>query len=450
MNRKIHLAALWLLLAGTPALGQTGRTWSLKDCIDHALAHNIQLRRARLNAQSSATDVKEAKAGLLPTLSAAVTQSVQYRPFQEQTGNFVNGSIASSSSHKVTQSGSYGINASWVVWNGGKNRADITDRTYSQQMAELSARQEANSIQEEIAELYVQILYSREAEATNRQLLDADRQLLARGRELLAAGQMAQSDVAQLEAQVSSGEYDVVNSSTQIAQYELQLKQLLELPGDEDFHIGTAEAPADEAVLAPIPLTAEVYQAALSQRPEIESSTLSVEQSDLAVKIAKAGRMPTVSLTAGLGDSHMTGTRSDYFTQMKNNFDGSLGISLSIPIFDGRSTKSAVERAQISQLTARLDQQETRKQLYSTIEACHQNAVNYQARYRSSVSSVKSYATSYELMSEQFRLGKTNIAELLNSRSQLLSARQEMLQNKYTALLNIALLNFYGGVGLKI
>ena len=219
----------------------------------------------------------------------------------------------------------------------------------------------------------MQILYSREAEATNRRLLDADRQLLARGRELLAAGQMAQSDVAQLEAQVSSGEYDVVNSATQIAQYELQLKQLLKLPGDEDLHIGTAEVPADEAVLAPIPLTAEVYQAALSQRPEIESSTLSVEQSDLAVKIAKAGRMPTVSLTAGLGDSHMTGTRSDYFTQMKNNFDGSLGISLSIPIFDGRSTKSAVERAQIGQLTARLDQQETRKQLYSTIETCHQN-----------------------------------------------------------------------------
>ena len=121
MNRKIHLAALWLLLAGTPALSQTGRTWSPGRLHrPRPPAHNIQLRRARLNAQSSATDVKEAKAGLLPTLSAAVTQSVQYRPFQEQTGNFVNGSIASSSSHKVTQSGSYGINASWVVWNGGK------------------------------------------------------------------------------------------------------------------------------------------------------------------------------------------------------------------------------------------------------------------------------------------------------------------------------------------
>lgn len=449
MNRKIHLAALCLLLSAAPSLGQTVRTWSLKDCIDHALAHNIQLRRARLSAQSSATDVKGAKAGLLPTLSAAVTQSVQYRPFQEQTGNFVNGSIASSSSHKVTQSGSYGINAAWVVWNGGKNRADIADRTYSQQIAELAADQEANSIQEQIAQLYVQILYSREAETTNRQLLDADRQLLLRGRELLAAGQMAKSDVAQLEAQVSSGEYDVVNSATQTAQYELQLKQLLELPGEEVLRIA-GTSPDDEAVLAPIPLTAEVYQAALTSRPEIESSALGVEQSDLAVKIAKAGRMPTISLTAGLGDSHMTGTRSDYFTQMKNNFDGSLGVSLSIPIFDGRSTKSAVERAQIGQLTARLDQQDARKQLYSTIETYHQNAVSHQARYRSSVSAVKSYETSYELMSEQFRLGTANIAELLNSRSQLLSARQEMLQNKYTALLNIALLGFYGGGGIEI
>lgn len=449
MNRKIHLAALCLLLSAAPSLGQTVRTWSLKDCIDHALAHNIQLRRARLSAQSSATDVKEAKAGLLPTLSAAVTQSVQYRPFQEQTGNFVNGSIASSSSHKVTQSGSYGINANWVVWNGGKNRADIADRTYSQQIAQLAADQEANSIQEQIAQLYVQILYSREAETTNRQLLDADRQLLLRGRELLAAGQMAKSDVAQLEAQVSSGEYDVVNSATQTAQYELQLKQLLELPGEEVLRIAGA-SPDDEAVLTPIPLTADVYQAALASRPEIESSALGVEQSDLAVKIAKAGRMPTVSLTAGLGDSHMTGTRSDYFTQMKNNFDGSLGVSLSIPIFDGRSTKSAVERAQIGQLTARLDQQDARKQLYSTIETYHQNAVSHQARYRSSISAVKSYETSYELMSEQFRLGTANIAELLNSRSQLLSARQEMLQNKYTALLNIALLGFYGGGGIEI
>lgn len=88
MNRKIHLAALWLLLAGTPAPGQTGRTWSLEDCIDHALAHNIQLRRARLNAQSSATDVKEAKAGLLPTLSAAVTPECTVPTLSRADGQF--------------------------------------------------------------------------------------------------------------------------------------------------------------------------------------------------------------------------------------------------------------------------------------------------------------------------------------------------------------------------
>ena len=146
----------------------------------------------------------------------------------------------------------------------------------------------------------------------------------------------------------------------------------------------------------------------------------------------------------------MTGTQSNYFTQMKNNFDGSVGVSLSIPIFDNRSTKSAVERAEIDQLTSELELQDTQKSLYSAIESYRLAAINYQQRYRASLSNVKSLEESYALMSEQFRIGSENIAELLNSRSSLLEARQELLQNKYTALLNMALLNFYRGESLEL
>ncbi len=449
MNKKLSLALLFFLPSILPASVQTDSCWTLKSCIDYALQHNIQLQKARLSSQSAEVDVKEARAGLLPTLSANVSQNVQYRPFQDQAGNFVNGSIASSSNNKVSQTGSYGINANWVVWNGGKNRANLTDKGYSKEISELNAEQTANSIQEQIAQLYVQILYSEEALKVNRKLLEADRQLLARGEEMLAAGQTAKSDVAQLAAQVSSGEYDVVNAATQISQYKLQLKQLLELPGEDEITISPVTA-TDEAVLVPVPVLAEVYQAALALRPEIKSGEISVAQSDLSVKSARSSRFPTVSLTAGLGDSHMTGTRNNYFTQMKNNFNGTLGVSLSVPIFDGRSAKSAIERAQISQLTTRLDLQDTRKQLYSQIETYHRNAVNYQAQYRASLSSVRSYEASYDLMSEQFRLGSSNIAELLNSRSQLLTAKQQLLENKYTTLLNLTLLNFYRGESLSI
>ncbi len=437
------------LLLAVEGLAQTPERWSLKECIDYALKNNIQLQKARLSLQSSETDVKEAKAGLLPTLTANISQSVQYRPLQEQTSSFVNGSIASSSSNKVTQSGSYGINANWVVWNGGQNRKNITDKEYSRQLADLTIEQNANSIQEQIAQYYVQILYSQEAEKVNRQLLENDKVLLERGRELLAQGQLAKSDVAQLEAQVSSGEYDVVNAGTQIANYKLQLKQLLELNNEDELEISPVDV-TDSISLTAIPSLNDVYQTALELRPEIRSSQISIEQSDLAVKIAKAAYMPTISLTAGLGDSHMTGTRSNYFTQMKNNFDGSLGVSLSIPIFNNRSTKSSVERAQINQLTSRLDLQDARKTLYSSIETYHLNAINYQQKYRSSRSNVESLQTSYELMDEKFRIGSENISELLTSRDKLLSAQQEMLENKYTALLNMALLNFYRGESLAL
>ena len=158
--------------------------------------------------------------------------------------------------------------------------------------------------------------------------------------------------------------------------------------------------------------------------------------------------MPTVSITGSLGDSHITGSGRNYWNQMKNNFNTQFGVSVSIPILDNRKTKSAVERAKVAETTARLDLQDTQKQLHQTIETYWLNAVNSRAKYIAGKSNVEALETSYELMNEQFSLGLKNIAELLNSRSSLLTARQTMLQDKYTALLNRHLLTFYGGTDL--
>ena len=206
---------------------------------------------------------------------------------------------------------------------------------------------------------------------------------------------------------------------------------------------------ADAEVLSSIPAKDVVYNSALENRPEVKRSQLAIEQSQLNTKIAKSGYMPTVSLSGGIGDSHMTGSQTNWAKQMKNNFNGSLGVTVSIPIFDNRKNKSAVERAKVAETTAQLDLQDTQKQLYQTIETYWLNASNSQAKYVAAKSSVESLSTSYELMAEQFNLGLKNIAELLNSRANLLNARQTMLQDKYTALLNRNLLSFYAGEELK-
>ena len=427
---------------------QTNGMWTLKACIDYAMAHNVQLLKSAATEKSASVDVSEAKAGLLPSLSGTVTQGVNYRPFQESGGNFVNGGIATSAADKATQNGSYGINAQWVVWNGGKNKMNVTNAQYTQQLAAYDTQTQANKIKEQIAQLYVQILYMVEAEKVNRVLLAQDSTICARGQQMVSVGSMSKADLAQLQSQVSQGRYNVVNVQTQIADAKMQLKQLLEIPASEAFDVQSVDV-TDAEVLNSIPGKENIYASALDIRPEVKRSLLAIEQSQLSTKIAKSGYMPTISLSGSLGDSHMTGSQTNWAKQMKNNFSGTLGVTVSIPIFDNRKNKSAVERAKVAETTAQLDLQDTQKQLYQTIETYWLNATNSQAKYVAAKSSVESLSTSYELMTEQFNLGLKNIAELLNSRANLLNAQQTMLQDKYTALLNRNLLSFYAGDELK-
>ena len=441
--RKKCLAASLALLPWV-GMAQTNGVWTLQNCIDYAVAHNVQLLKSAAAEQSASVDVAEAKAGLLPSLSGDLTQGVSYRPFQESGGSFVNGGIATSAADKVTQNGSYGINAQWVVWNGGKNRMSITNAQYNQQLAAYDTQTQVNEVKEQMAQLYVQILYMTEAEKVNRTLLSQDSIICERGQQMVNVGSMSKADLAQLQSQVSQGRYNVVNVRTQIDNAKMQLRQLMELPADEAFDVQPVDV-TDVQVLNSIPSKDAIYSSALDSRPEIKRPQLAIEQSHLSTKIAKSGYLPTISLTGSIGDSHVTGSQTNWAKQMKNNFNGSLGVTVSIPIFDNRKNKSAVERAKVAETTAQLDLQDTQKQLYQTIETYWLNATNSQAKYVAAKSSVESMATSYELMTEQFNLGLKNIAELLNSRANLLDAQQTMLQDKYTALLNRNLLNFYAG-----
>lgn len=443
-QRVTILTTACILTLGLSAQGVTSdkQTWSLKDCIDYALTHNVTLLKKQTTQRSSEVDVTESKAARLPSLSASISQNLMYRPFQESAGNFVNGGITTSGADKATQSGNYGINAQWVVWNGGKTKMNITNADYNVKLAAYDTEESANTIKEQIAQYYVQILYMTEALAVNKTLLRQDSTICARGEEMVKNGKMSQADLAQLQSQVSQGYYDMINTQTQIDEVKLQLRQLIELPPGETFDVVSTMS-IDKLQLQAIPSKESIYAAALSARPEIKRTELAIEQSKLNTKIARSGYYPTLSVVGSLGDSHLTGSNSGYFKQMKNNFNAAVGLTLSIPIFDNRQTKSAIERAKIAEATASLDLQDAQKALYQTIETYWLNAHNSREKYVAARANVSSLETSYRLMSEQFNVGLKNIAELLTSRANLLTARQTLLQDKYTAMLNRSLLSFY-------
>lgn len=439
----IILSCLLLLPAGMKAEDDMPKQWTLRNCIDYALEHNITIRRNRINVESTQEDVKTAKADFLPSLSGNISQRIVNRP-NSASGTIISGDNITTSESKTSYNGSYGIDANWTVYNGSKRVNTLKQQQLNSRVAELTVNESENSIEENITQLYVQILYSAEAVKVNESTLEVSRKEFERGQELFNAGSIASSDLAQLEAQVSNDNYQLVTSQTTLQNYKLQLKQLLELDGD--FEMDLFLPPLDDSsVLIPLPTKDDVYQTALNLRPEIESSKLNIEASDMNIKIARAGYIPSLSLSAGIGTTNANGNDFSFSEQVKQNWNNSIGLTLSIPIFDKRQTKSAVNKAKLQRQTSELDLMDNQKTLYKTIESLWLSANSAQQQYVAATQKLKSTQASYALVSEQFNLGMKNTVELLTEKNNLLSAQQETLQAKYTAILNAGLLRFYQG-----
>lgn len=449
---KLRTACIYTILsAALPLYAQensNGKEWTLQECINYALEKNIQLQQNKISLQESEIDIKDARASLFPSLSFSTGHNVVNRPYQEQS-NTVSGTEIISSDEKTTYNGNYSLNAQWTLWNGGQRLNNLKQQKTNRDIARLTVSETENTLQEQITQLFIQILYADESTQINRSTLEVSKATYKRGQELFAEGSLSKADLAQLEAQVSDDQYQLVTAESTWRNYKLQLKQLLELDGSEEFNLVLPEL-NDENILKMLPSQTDVYQAAMAIRPEIQSSRLSIENAKLGISAAKAGYYPTISLSASSSSTTNSASTNNWAQQMKYGWNNMIGISLSIPIFDNRQNKSNVQKARLQYNTSQLDLINKQKELYSTIEGLWLDALNAQQQYVAAETKVKSSQTSFDIVNEQFNLGMKNTVELLKEKNNLLSAKQQLVQAKYMAILNRTLLNFYAGNNIEL
>ena len=447
MNKKSTacLAALLMLAMSTEC---QAKQWSLKDCIDYALTNNIQLQKAKIQELTALEDVKQSQAALLPSLNLSTSQNVNYTPWPQQGRATVADGYVQSSVDKVYYNGSYSLSGNWTVWNGNKNRNNVKLNKVAAEQARLDSATTANNVLEQIAQLYVQILYSNEAIAVTKESLKTSQTNEQRGKTMVEVGKMSKADLAQLTAQRAQDEYAIVEAESNLRNYKRQLKELLQITSDEEFDVAVPST-TDDMALEAVPALNDVYAASLEQRPEIKNAKLGIESSDLGIKVAKAGRMPTVSLNAGVMTSTSSMSDNAWGTQMKNNFSLGGGVTVSIPLFDNRQTKTAINKAKLQKQSYLLDLQDKQTTLYSTIENYWLQAVTNQNKFKAARVSTESAQASYELLSEQFKQGLKNTVELMTGKTNLLQAQQNELQSKYLAILNLNMLEFYQTGNIK-
>lgn len=448
MMKQQSLLFTALLTSALSLSAQEDKQWTLEDCINYALEKNIQLQQNKISLQESEEDVKEAKAALFPSLSFSTGHNVVNRPYQENSST-VSGTEIISSDSKTTYSGNYGLNAQWTLWNGNQRLNNIKQQKTNREIAQLTVAETENMLKEQIAQLFIQILYADESIAINKGTVEVSRATYERAQELFKEGSISKADLAQLEAQLSNDEYQLVTSESTLRNYKLQLKQLLELDNTKEMSLVLPHI-SDEHVMELLPSQTDVYQTALATRPEIKSCKLDIDNAKLAISSAKAGYMPTISLSASTSSTTNSSSSNNWTQQMKYGWNNMIGLSLSLPIFDQRQTKTSIRKARLQYDTTQLNLINAQKELYSTIESLYLDALNAQQQYVAAETKLKSSQTSFDMVSEQFNLGMKNTVELLTEKNNLLSAQQQRIQAKYMAILNRTLLNFYAGQEIEL
>ncbi len=434
MKRLLPILLCSLLLSGlrNATAQEASKTWTLQECLDYAYQNNIQVRQSRNNQLSGIEDTKQAKAALFPSLVASTTQSYTNYPSSEVTDN-------------NSYTGTYGITAGMTIFEGGKLRTEVKRQKVQNQMDALSVEESVNDIRIAIVQAYMQCLYAADAVRINRSTAEASKAQRDRAEEMLRTGSISHVDFAQLQSQYSSDEYQIVVAGSTLDNYKLQLKQLLELDIMEEMNPAVPGV-KEENVLKALPPKNEVYETALKVMPQIRRGELGIEAAKLEEKSARAGFFPSISLSASVGTGHMSNNDFESGSQIWNRFNENVGLTLNIPIFSNRKNRTAVNKAKIALNDSYLEWTSLQKELLRNVESAYLDAVSAQAQYLSAREKEKYARESYELTSEQFRVGVKNTVELITAQNEYSAAQQQVLQAKYLTLLSIELLNIYQGL----
>lgn len=421
------LATSFLVTLMTAVASGIDEVWDYAQCVDYARSHNISLQKLRLSEMTSEYNLEEARAQWQPSLDFNTSHGFTNQPWGNSNKNAYNGQI--------------GLNAGWTVWNGGEREKTIKRDKLNVEISRLDTEDALRSIETDLLQVYLNILYAREAIAIYEEAEKLSLAQKERMRQLMEAGRASKVDYAQLKAQHEQDLYNLVNSRGTYDTRRMELKKLLELGIDRQIELADVEITAEQ-VLSALPAIDESYRLAVATDTKLKGLKLEQEGADLDIDIARAGGRPKISLNAGVGTGYIAPGGS-FGTQLKQAWNENIGLTLAIPILDNKRTKTAVAKAKIQQMNSKLDSDQRYTELAQAVENWYIDTRSAQSRYQAAVEQLESAKTSNDLTNEQFNLGLVNPVELMTAHNNLVEARQTLLQSKYMVLLGQKMIEFY-------
>lgn len=404
--------------------------WTFDDCINWAIANNNDIRRTLLNILEADENIGMAKDAWLPNVGFSMNHNFSNYAFPE---NRQNNNIYGSS---------YGINASWTIWEGNVRKYRTESAKIMKQQQLLAGDDLVKDLKLGILQAYLNILYAEEAVEIARQSLEVSTAQAERAKKLMESGRTSKVDYAQIESQKAQDDYNLVQAKTNLATAKMNMKKILNLDLGANIEVATPDFP-DDAVSMTLPTMEDVFETASKWLPQLKSNELSKNLYDNDIKIAKASALPNISLNGGIGSGYTSGGGAAWGNQMKHGLNENVGINFTVPIYDGNATRRAVAIAKLQAIDYDLNRTDLINNLSQTIESLYIESDNARAKYESGITQLEATTITAELVDRQFELGLVNPLDLLTAHNNLLNARLEQLQSKYMAILSNKTINYY-------
>lgn len=431
------------LMAATAAGAQTEQAaqgWSLRQCISYALEHNITVKQQDVTKQQREIDLNTAKNSRLPDLNGSASQNWSFGRGLTSENTY---------SDTNTSSTSFSLGTSVPLFSGLKIPRTIELNKLNLEAATADREKARNDISVQVAQAYVQILYDLEMRDVAQRQISIDSMQVARLKEMYRNGKASGVDVAQQEATLAQSRLTYTQADNDCRLAVLALTQLLELPSPEGFAIIRPDAGViDPSAGAVPPSPDEIYQEAITFKPEIKAELYRLKGSEMNIKIAQSALLPTLSLNAGIGSNYYktSGFKAESFgRQMRNNFSQYIGLSLNVPIFNRFATRNSIRSAKLERETQQLQLDNVRKNLYKEIQQAYYNTIAARAKYESSMEASRSNKAAFDLMSAKYEYGKANITEFNEAKNNWLKAESDLVIAKYEYVYDTSLIDFYRG-----
>lgn len=417
--------------------GISQNKWGLKECVDYALAHNITIKQNALNVETSRQNVIQAKGNFLPNLNASTSPGLN---FGSSIGQ--NGARISTDNFRS----SFNLSSNATVFNGFRNLNNYKRSKLGVTSNELELKRIQDDISLNVVNAYLNILFAKENLNVARVQYEISKKQIERAKSQVEAGTQPKGELLNVESTAATDAQNVVAQENTLNLALLTLAQLLQI-SPENFDIESIDVGSPS--LATLYNDSDVvYKKAVNTRPEIIKAQIGVESSNLGIEIAKGNFLPSLSFSAGAGTSYQHAfsfTNNYFFKQVNDNLGYSVGLSLSIPIFNRFQSKAEVSKSKINFEISELNLESEKLRLKATIERVFLDAKAAAKTYEASLTSLASQREAFKNAQERYNFGAMTLFDFDQVRNRLVNAEASLIRAKYDYVFKSKVLKFYYG-----